>query len=377
MEAPKQYLNVEAEAPNQLEGPITGPGQPVRRRWALTCAVTALVLMAVAFGSFGGAADLKASFNKASTALGKAFVGGRALNRPAIQSLRPGIGHRHALAEKKRNGRPPTLARPMSRGSGLRMKDDGFYQEPQQQEKMNDEPHVDNTSIGDLSPYTINSLEAVDSLNRDIPQALRRESDPQRVAPTNWDVYTDDLVTEVKAGDPMALRLLEALVPSWKVQVKGKRSNQRVLEELRTCFRTIRLSKLVENEKITATTHKYVDPSTREEVIETRWTTTLPMKRLQPPKLFPRSDSTLVMKRPSRLEWLPRPPRPDKRIVVIEALSNFYLNAEGKIYRQSIDELNLLVDGKPLDSQILSKFLDVVALLPLPRLPLPPDNFRK
>jgi len=110
MEAPKQYLNVEAEAPNQLEGPITGPGQPVRRRWALTCAVTALVLMAVAFGSFGGAAALKASFNKASTALEKAFVGGHAFNFPATQILRPGIGHRHALAEKKRNGRPPTSA---------------------------------------------------------------------------------------------------------------------------------------------------------------------------------------------------------------------------------------------------------------------------
>jgi len=100
MEAPKQYLNVEAEASNQLEGFITDPGRPVRRRWALTCAVTALVLMAVAFGNFGGAAALKASVNKASTALGKAFVGGHA---PATQSLRPGIGHRHALAEKKYN----------------------------------------------------------------------------------------------------------------------------------------------------------------------------------------------------------------------------------------------------------------------------------
>jgi len=349
MEAPKQYLNVEAEASNQLEGFITDPGRPVRRRWALTCAVTALVLMAVAFGNFGGAAALKASVNKASTALGKAFVGqGTGQGKPGTERLgpdtdRPGTGQKN-------------------------------------------EPDGGSTSIGDLpllpvSSYIRNSLDAVDSLNRDIPQALRLESDPRRVAPTNWDVYTDDLVTEVKAGDPMALRLLEALVPSWKVQVKGKRSNQRVLEELRTCFRTIRFSKLVEKEELTVATHKYVDPSTQEEVIETRWTTKLPMKRLQPPRGLPRlrsGDSNTLLYRLQHRGAIfeAAEMKPDKRIVIIEALSHFYLNAEGKIYRQSIDELNLLVDGKPCDSWTMGKLLELIAFLPLPRLPLPPDNFK-
>jgi len=101
MEAPKQYLNVEAEAPNQLEGPITGPGQPVRRRWALTCAVTALVLMAVVFENFGGAAALRASVNKASTALGNAFVGGHAFNFPAT---RQGTGQGPQSALKHLHG---------------------------------------------------------------------------------------------------------------------------------------------------------------------------------------------------------------------------------------------------------------------------------
>jgi len=226
-------------------------------------------------------------------------------------------------------------------------------------------------TVGDFtvpsSPsYIYNSREALDSLNRDIPQALRLESDPRRLAPTNWDVYTDDLVTEVKAGDPIALRLLEALVPSWKRMTKGKREHQRVLEELRTCLKAMRLSKLVENDDVAVMIHKKVDPSTREEVIENRWTAKLPMVRLQPPA------------------WLPPPPfsqakprKPDKRIVTIEAISNFHLNARGKVYRHTIDKLNFLVDGKLIDSQKLSKFLKLVALLPLPRLPLPPDNFRK
>jgi len=357
MEAPKQYLNVEAEASNQLEGFITCPGRPVRRRWALTCVVTALVLMAVAFGSFGGAAALKASVNKASTAVGKAFVGGHAFNFPATRPVtghRPGNGLRHGTGggtrrhwsvqaeAQQRNDRPPT--RPMSTLASREAN------EAHGGSTRNEDPRATRLKLEAVDTYINNTRAAVGTLTRDIPQTLRLESDPQRMAPTNWNVFTDDLVTEVKAEDPMSLRILDVLVPSWREGVKGLTTNQRSLEELRMLFKFIRLSKLVEGEEITVKVRHYVDPSTREEVIETRWTTKLPFMRLQPPK------------------WLPLPPfvrapprEPDKRIVIIQAVDNYHLNAEGKIYRQSIDELSLLEDGKPLGSEALGKLLDVIA----------------
>lgn len=222
-----------------------------------------------------------------------------------------------------------------------------------------------------LTAWVDNTVEAIDSLNRDIPQALRLESDSQRLAPTNWAIYTDSFETDFKTADPTALGLdptalglLEALIPSWSSNIKGLRANQRILQELRTLLTTLRFNRVLVSDDVTVSTHMGIDLSTGEDIIESRWIAKLVMKNLPtlpllPPPLFGQTK-----------------PRAPESIVNIEAVSRFYLSAEGRIYRQSIDIYSVLVDEKRVDSPRLAQLLDLLIGLPVPRLPLPPDVFR-
>lgn len=208
-------------------------------------------------------------------------------------------------------------------------------------------------SVEEETNYVLNKNAAVSSINRDIPKALRHGKD------TNWDVYTDSLVTKFLTGpssniDPTSMRVLEALVPervdnAGNFVINGKRANNAALDQVRTFYCSLNLAKLVEDDNVKVSTHIIADPSTGHEVIASRWIATLPMKRLQPPA------------------WLlpPGMPRkPDIRIVQIEAVSNFYLDREGKIYQQLIDEFNVLLDNKVIDSRKMDGFLSMAEALP-------------
>lgn len=170
--------------------------------------------------------------------------------------------------------------------------------------------------------YNLNLAKAIDSLNRDIPQALRADNSPRRLMPTNWDIYTDSYETHFKAANPMALRLLGAVIPSWKLDIKGLRSNQRVLQELRKVFRRLR-RRFSGSDDVSVSTTMGVDPSTGQEVIEARWIAKFVMHHV-------RNDKNQI---------------PRRRDINVQAVSRFYLNPEGKIYLQSIDELDVLVEG--------------------------------
>jgi len=205
---------------------------------------------------------------------------------------------------------------------------------------------------------TVSTLDdALGSLKIDIPQALIPEDDPRRTSQTNWAVYADAVVTgfllsDPEKIDPVAKRLLEVGGITGAGEITGKSSNVEALEKVRKIYSVLRFSKMVDGDDITVDTHMNVDPSTGDKVIEARWIATIPMKRLQKPKWM--SRATTVRK-------------PDKRIIKIEAVSKFYLNEDDMIYRQLIDEIDLLVDEEKISSRKVSKFLDIVTKLPLPR----------
>lgn len=203
-------------------------------------------------------------------------------------------------------------------------------------------------SVEEETNYVLNKNAAVASINRDIPKALRHGKD------TNWDVYTDSLVTKFLTGpssniDPTSMRVLEALVPAGNLVINGKLANKAALYQVQAFVCSLSLANLIENDNVKVSTSIIADPSTGHEVIASRWIATLKMKRLQPPA------------------WLLPPGMPRKadiRVLQIEAVSKFYLDREGKIYQQLIAEFNVLVDNKGIDSRKLDGFLAMVKTLP-------------
>lgn len=184
--------------------------------------------------------------------------------------------------------------------------------------------------------YDVNLVEAFESLRSNMPEILRFEGDLQRSMPTNFNIYTEAFKTDFKDPDETALRLVESVIPSISgsdkfphvtskvsrgVEIRGFESNRRVLEELRTLVGTLRFNRVLESDSMEASTHTTRNPSTGEDVIESHWKAKLVMHAFW--------DAGKVSD------------------VVIKGVSRFYLSAEGKIYRQSIDNFNILVDMEP------------------------------
>lgn len=180
--------------------------------------------------------------------------------------------------------------------------------------------------------YRVNVGEALDSLQHELPYLLTFNEDTQQFSPINWQIYHEALVTEYKTIDPLAKRLLvpgqmfsrevddeEAAV----IIAKSLRENQKILQELQSfCF------SFVDRRYITASTKMGVDKSTGAEIIESRWTVKLFMKRLQIPMWL------------AKILGLSEPLSPEG-VVVADATSRFHLDADGRIYRHSIDRLNI------------------------------------
>lgn len=247
---------------------------------------------------------------------------------------------------------------------------------------------------------TNDQAQAIASLNNDITEALRFDHvSPEEMQKNwdkyihgernfdggNWDIFTDSFETDFRANnDPSALRLLSAVLPSWDTQIKELRLNQRVLEEMRTFVATLRLSKVLVSDVPTVSTKMGVDPISKDEVIESRWSVNLEMKRLSAPAWIqapgdPQDPLVVAASRTVNAAWkkseLWTGVSDDEEHLVhtinVQAVSRFYPNAEGKIYRHSMDDLTLLVDGEGVDSSKLEKFLDLLVALPVPDLKPP------
>jgi len=169
------------------------------------------------------------------------------------------------------------------------------------------------------------------------------------------------------------------------MELNRKPLNQKSLEQMRRIYRTLRFSGLVENsdrlsdvdrlqlDGVTVSLQTTNDPRSLDEVVVARWIARMPMKALQQATQESASSWNPV------LPGFDMEPRvgvsgkrqtvSEKRIVKIDAVVQFYLNADGHIYRQFFSEIDVLIDDKLIDSKKLAKFLDVVAKLPVPRLP--------
>lgn len=181
----------------------------------------------------------------------------------------------------------------------------------------------------------VNFGEAVDSLNRDIPQILRSDMDSRRVRQMNWDIYTDELETKFIGLDPAIMAQVEAVSPGFSIDLKGLNENKQALQQLQGL-----LSNVVEDDLVTVTTKMSFDPNSGAEVIESRWRAKLTTKNLAAPEMFSQLGSLFGQTGPLTLP---------ESVVDVSAVSRFRVNAAGKIYLHTIDQLDLLVDNKPID----------------------------
>lgn len=197
--------------------------------------------------------------------------------------------------------------------------------------------------------YQENVAEALDSLLHDIPRILESDEDSEKGRPFNWNIYTESLQTDYTTTDRLALRLLGSkrlsIVQLWffgrvlfrnpdvaegetaaVVVAKNLDENMDILKKLR--FFVSRF--LQKDSPMTATTQLGVDTDTGEDIIESSWTANLVLRRLKIPKWL------------SKVLGLDDCLTPGG-IVIVQSKAKLYLNAEGKIYRHSIDLLKLSI----------------------------------
>jgi len=191
---------------------------------------------------------------------------------------------------------------------------------------------------------SLNIRRAYDSLIRDIPQILQFESKGQ--TPMDWDIYTDDLKTDFpNLVDSAALGLFSAVaskhVPSWSARMKGKDLHKVALQEMRVFVDNFVVKAKVTGqdwcmdkdadwcvimEEVSGLDDPQVNIHEGDEVITSNWKTELAMN--------------------TELTTTP------EAVVTIQGLSRFHLNAEGKIYRHSINGFDISLNLKPEEAEL-------------------------
>lgn len=234
--------------------------------------------------------------------------------------------------------------------------------------------------------FKVNVGEALDRLTTDIPEILRR--DP------NWDIYTEDLELDLELRDPAATRWLGAATPASRTKVRGLRENRRVLKELQQfCHRLVQWHELKAKPRVA------IDPSTGDQIIEVRWSSRIGMKPMTIPRwataiagiaavaaattsavaqgeplfaLNVLADDSLLSEAAllstsaattaaagqflkERFPSLGFPfataamrESPYSKVLVIDAVSRFHLNAEGRIHKHVINNVNINMIEDPI-----------------------------
>lgn len=221
--------------------------------------------------------------------------------------------------------------------------------------------------------FKVNLGEAIDSLNTDIPRILGEEP--------NWDIYTEDLELDLELVDPAATRVLGTATPASKTKVKGLSRNMRAWKQLQEFCKNS-----VEWNEVKVKTRMTYDSETGDQIIEARWNARMEMKKVQiakwatvaagaaalaaavtsgganPLASFVLADSdalatefyavataaTFVKFLQDRFPDISFPfataamkESDSNNILLVDAVSRFYLNSEGRIYRHVIDNVNL------------------------------------
>jgi len=161
-----------------------------------------------------------------------------------------------------------------------------------------------------------NAGKAFESLSRDMPLILKFEDDAAREAPTDWSIYTDAFETDAtNVVNPMALRLFFL---QGSPMIKGLKGNQQALQDLR-----VFCSKYVKEDVVRAKTGMGLDKETGNQVITSQWRMELTMQRFKLRLLQPFTRDDI------------------ERVFTVSAVSKFHFDDEGKIYRHSLDHLDI------------------------------------
>mmetsp|Transcript_80321 Transcript_80321/g.126693 ORF Transcript_80321/g.126693 Transcript_80321/m.126693 type:complete len:356 (-) Transcript_80321:80-1147(-) len=180
-----------------------------------------------------------------------------------------------------------------------------------------------------LTNYKLNVGYAIDNLNTDIPNILKSQP--------NWDIYIEDLELDLQAADAVAFRLVGGVSGVRGRKAEGLQANQNALRNLQR-FRGF----WVEHDEIRVKTRASVWSLLRSEngddAVEIRWNAKLIMK--PDIDLIPQWASHGIKFFQKHVFGVGSDDYP-RREFVVDGVSRFFFNAEGKVYRHVVTDLEL------------------------------------
>jgi len=204
-----------------------------------------------------------------------------------------------------------------------------------------------------MQVQTINSRKAYDSLSRDIPKWLQFES--QAKTPIDWDIYTDDLVTDFKninLVDSAAMTLFSAVAAKHVPllgSIKGKDGHVAALQELHQF-----IEKFATKSEVTG----------QDECMDENmdWCVIMEdVSGLDPELAMYEGDPVISSKWKMKITMNTELESHPEATVTIEGFSRFHMNEVGMIYRHSIDEYFTSTD---LNEEQAKLFLERLANAP-------------
>jgi hypothetical protein len=173
--------------------------------------------------------------------------------------------------------------------------------------------------------FRLNVGEAYDSLNTDIPLILR--------AQPNWGIYTEDLELDITNVGEVEYRLFGAIAGlGVSKKLSNLEQNKEVLRKLHNFRRT-----WIQKDEIKARTVSSLKlDDNGDKMIECRWNAHITMKRDEDLIPYWAAVSLGFVRRHTNMF----PPTP-ARDFIIDGVSRFYVNSNGRVYRHVIDKFQL------------------------------------
>lgn len=185
--------------------------------------------------------------------------------------------------------------------------------------------------------FKMNVGNAIDSLNEDIPNILRKQP--------NWAVFTADIELDLMQLDQVSLQLFKTAAPGFitdQLKIRGLIANIGVAQQLQQ-FR----ASLVSWDEVKVRTSLSVDRF-GDQVIECRWNARLGIKAIQMPSWASPLSDMMQQNFGASFSQPFGSSNTKEPVLELDAVSRFHLNPQGRIYRHVIDNQQLLLDGQTM-----------------------------
>lgn len=179
--------------------------------------------------------------------------------------------------------------------------------------------------------FNLNVGKAIDSLNTDLPDILREQP--------NWNIYTEDLELDLRPVDAIPFRLIGGVAGLTSRKINGLGRQRKALKRLQK-FRRFYVKEETLRLKMRLSQWSLTTFRDGEQGVECRWNARLKMK--SDLELIPRWAGILVRFAKRRFPHTFGKIEAPERILMIDGVSRFYFNSEGRIYRHVIDNIDLL-----------------------------------